>query len=90
MPAARVYLSSSEIANTLSISSREAQYMLRMFEMQGKVVKRGTARRVYVGTLADWLAKQDGNDPILLKRELQAAVKPKDARKGKAKEACAV
>lgn len=75
MAAARVYLTSKDIAQVAGVSLREAQYMLNMFEQRNQVVSHGRKKTVYINTFCRYLSEQDGSDPHEVKREIQQSLK---------------
>lgn len=62
MPAPKVYIGPREISNLMSISLREAQYMLKAFELKGQTIKFGRVQRVALRTFANYLSSQDGSN----------------------------
>jgi hypothetical protein len=55
----------------LGICLREAQYMLNMFEQQGKTIRNGRSKLVLIDAFAAYLCEQDGGDTNKRKREIQ-------------------
>ena len=75
MPAPRMYIGTAEIASLLSVSGREAQRIMKVFELRGQTAMTGRLRRVSLKTFARYLSDQDGSDPGETYDELKAAIK---------------
>lgn len=71
MPAPKLFLTSNDIASVTGISIRKAQYMLNMFEVEGKVIRNGNKKMVDVRVFCKYLCDQDGADPKERKIDIQ-------------------
>ena len=80
MPA-RVFLDSNDIATVMGVCQREAQRMLCMFELRGKVVRRGVKKMVDVRVLTNHLCEQDGADPVQRRKDILEVVREIDREK---------
>lgn len=80
MPAPKLFLSSGDIAAVMGMSIRQAQNLLSMFELHGKVVHNGRVKLVSVDVFSRHLSEQDGTDPGERKREIQEFLR--EARHG--------
>lgn len=75
MPAPRrLYIKSTEIAALTGICLREAQKLLKMFEIQGRTIRNGQSKLVLIDAFANYLCAQDGGDPVDRKREIQTVL----------------
>ena len=71
MPAAKLFLSSADIAGITGMSLRSAQYMLNAFDKRGQAVRvQGKSRNklVDIDLFTQYLCDQDGQDPKIRKR----------------------
>ena len=75
MPAPRVYIGTAEIAALLSVSDREAQRIMKVFELRGQTAMTGRLRRVSLKTFARFISDQDGSDPAETYDDMKAALK---------------
>lgn len=78
MPAPSIFLDSADIVAVLGCSRRTAQNMINMFEQRGQTVRRGTSTRnqmVSIKHFADYLAAQDGENPIQRRNEIKECLK---------------
>lgn len=71
MPAAKIFLTSTDIAAATGISLRQAQYMLNMFDLRGQAVRNGRIKMVDLNIFSRYLSEQDGADPKERKRDIQ-------------------
>ena len=78
MPAPRLYIGSGEIAALLGVSLREAQYIIKGYELQGKTLNLKRNKRVALRTFANDIAAQDGSDPNKLFYDLKEELKTMD------------
>jgi hypothetical protein len=72
MPAAKIFLSSADIAAATGISKRQAQYLLTMFEQREQVIRNGRSKLVSIDVFSRYLSEQDGADPFEHKQEIKS------------------
>ena len=74
MPAPKIFLTSSDIANVTGMSVRSAQNLLYMFARKGQVVRCGESNRgrmVDINIFVSYLCEQDGADPEQRKKDIK-------------------
>ena len=65
MPAPKIFLTSSDIAEVTGMSVRSAQNLLYMFARKGQVIRCGDSNRgrmVDINIFVEYLCQQDGAD----------------------------
>lgn len=73
MPAAKMFLTSNDIADVTGMSLRSAQNMLCMFAQRGQVIRCGDSNRgrmVDINIFVRYLSEQDGVDPKIRKKDI--------------------
>ncbi len=83
MPAAKLFLTSSDIADVTGMSIRSAQNMLYMFAQKGQVVRCGDSNRgrmVDINIFVRYLCDQDGADPKERKKDIMECLKENGSR----------
>lgn len=77
MPAAKMFLSSKDIAEIIGISLREAQYMLCAFELKNQAITIGRRKLVDVDVFCRHLSEKDGESFKERKQNVQAFLREK-------------
>lgn len=84
MPAPRLFLSTKEISDISGMSMRSAQYLMKVFERQGRTIKRGPSCRgqmIGVDTFCEYICKTDGGDYQSRKADILSYLKDEGIRR---------